>query len=57
MNERSRLGRDIDVPEGRVHTRDYLKAIGVPDIAPATAPSTRATTRSRSRAIWSRAAI
>ena len=38
MNERSRLGRDIDVPEGRVHTRDYLKAIGVPDLAPATAP-------------------
>ena len=38
MNERSRLGRDIDVPEGRVHTRDYLTAIGVPDIARATAP-------------------
>lgn len=27
-----------DVPPGKVHTADYLKAIGVPDIAPATCP-------------------
>jgi phosphosulfolactate synthase len=27
-----------DVPAGRVHTRDYLRAIGVPDLAPATCP-------------------
>jgi phosphosulfolactate synthase len=27
-----------DVPPGRVHTRNYLKRIGVPEIAPATSP-------------------
>jgi phosphosulfolactate synthase len=26
------------LPEGRIHTSDYLKRIGVPDIAPATSP-------------------
>jgi phosphosulfolactate synthase len=38
VNDRPRLGRDIDVPAGKFHTRDYLKAIGVPDLAPATCP-------------------
>lgn len=32
------LARDFTVPAGKVHTRDYLAAIGVPDIAPATCP-------------------
>jgi phosphosulfolactate synthase len=28
----------VDVPAGKVHTHDYLNAIGVPDLAPATCP-------------------
>lgn len=28
----------FEVPEGRIHTRDYLAKIGVPEIAPATSP-------------------
>ena len=38
MSDRPRLGHDIDVPAGTVHTRDYLKAIGVPELAAATCP-------------------
>jgi phosphosulfolactate synthase len=38
LKDRPHLGREIDVPPGKVHTRDYLRAIGVPDIAPATCP-------------------
>lgn len=38
MNGRPGMGRTVDVPAGKVHTRDYIKSIGVPDLAPATCP-------------------
>lgn len=32
------LAGDFEVPAGRLHTRDYLQQIGVPELAPATNP-------------------
>ncbi len=29
---------EVFLPEGKIHTSDYLKRIGVPEIAPATSP-------------------
>lgn len=38
MNQVPFLARDFEVPPGKVHTRDYLAKIGVPEIEPATCP-------------------
>ena len=38
MNQIPFLARDFEVPTGKVHTRDYLARIGVPEIEPATCP-------------------
>ena len=38
MNQIPFLARDFEVPAGKVHTRDYLARIGVPEIEPATCP-------------------
>ena len=38
MDELNRSGADFDVPAGKLHTRDYLREIGVPEIPPATCP-------------------
>jgi phosphosulfolactate synthase len=38
MNGASPLPAAFEVPSGRLRTADYLRAIGVPDLAPATCP-------------------
>lgn len=38
MNQIPFLARDFEVPTGKIHTRDYLARIGVPEIEPATCP-------------------
>jgi phosphosulfolactate synthase len=38
MDTRGVLAGDFEVPAGRIHTREYLLQIGVPEIAPATNP-------------------
>jgi phosphosulfolactate synthase len=38
MNDNRNLARDYPIPSGKLHTRDYLKKIGVPDIPRATCP-------------------
>jgi phosphosulfolactate synthase len=38
MNDNPLPSHGFAVPEGKVHTRDYLAKIGVPEIAPATCP-------------------
>lgn len=38
MNRETFLVRDFEIPSGKRRTRDYLAAIGVPEIAPATCP-------------------
>jgi len=38
MLDHPTLGRPIDVPVGTLHTADYLRAIGVPELERTTCP-------------------